>query len=170
MFLSSITSGVRRIGRLATVAATIVAGSPSAHASQAAQEIIRATPKADVVIIAPVSRFAKNMKAARDSGQYSTALLKLVEESRNRDAASEILANGVIVHRACAASGTVVCKDLTAEACKAEAAAAKTKAVKSETPGKCVAQTVCEIKTEFKCNEVWNAYKESALDEILKEN
>lgn len=165
MFLSPITRLVRRTERLAAVAVTLAAGSPSAHASQAVQEIARKTPTADQVIIAPVSRFAKNMKAARDSGQYSTDLLNLVEKSQ-KEAAAETLATGVIVHKACAASGKA-CKTVTEEACKAEAAAVKTKAVKSEPPKKCVEQTLCEIQTELECNQVWNKYKEEELNKIL---
>ena len=167
MFLSSITSFVRRTERLAAVAVTLVAVSPSAHASQAAQEIIRATPTADQVIIAPVSRFAQNMKAARDSGQYSKDLLALVDASKNREAASEVLRIGAIAHRACAASGKA-CKTATEAACKAEAAAAaKTQKGKGVTPEKCIAQTVCEIQTELECNNALNAGKEEVLQEIL---
>lgn len=168
-----ITRLVRRTERLAAVAVTLAASSPSAHASLAVQEIVRATPTADQVIIAPVSRFATNMQIARDSGQYSKDLLKRVEVSKNRELAAQILADGAAAHDACEA-GADFCETLTKKACEAEAKAAKphasTKAKRDETPEKCIEQTACKITFAEKCNSVWNRYKRLALDILLNDN
>lgn len=171
MVLNGIKSGVRRTGQFALIAGTLA--TPKVHAAQAVQEIVRATPTADQIISAPVSRFATNMQIARDSGHYSKDLLIRVEGSKNRELAAQILADGAAAHDACEA-GADLCGKLTEKACEAEAktaeTATKTKAKKDEIPEKCVAQTVCKITFAEKCNSVWNRYKRLALEILLNDN